>query len=65
MLPKGEELQRLLDRAADQARLEAKQAGASIYYIRNAKRIRETAEGRKYEIQFDESGNRTEQALHE
>ena len=65
MLPKGEELQAILDRAAEQARKEAKQAGASIYYIREEKRIRESADGQKYEILIDKSGNRVERALHE
>ncbi|MFC5471563.1 hypothetical protein ACFPPD_23075 [Cohnella suwonensis] len=65
MLTKGEELQEILDKAAEQAIREAKQAGASIYYIRNEKRIRETADGRKYEIQFDESGCRIERVLNE
>ncbi|GIO14729.1 hypothetical protein J19TS2_42840 [Cohnella xylanilytica] len=65
MLPKGKELQAILDKAADQARKEAKQAGASIYYIREKKRIRESADGQKYEILIDDSGNRIERILHE
>lgn len=65
MLPRGEQLQEVLDKAAEQARREAKLAGASIYYIRDDKRIRETAEGQKYEIQFDKSGNRIERVLNE
>jgi len=65
VLPRGEELQAILDRAAERARMEAKQAGASIYYIREEKRIRESADGQKYEILIDESGNRFERVLHE
>ncbi|WP_135553720.1 hypothetical protein [Paenibacillus cymbidii] len=65
MLPKGEELQTILDRAAEQARKEAKEAGASIYYIREEKRIRESADGQQYEILIDESGKRIERVLHE
>lgn len=65
MLPKGKELQSILNKAAEQARKEAKQAGASIYYIREEKRIRESADGRKYELLIDELGNRIERILHE
>ncbi|MFC5401320.1 hypothetical protein [Cohnella soli] len=65
MLLKGEELQAILDKAAEQARKEAKQAGASIYYIREEKRIRESADGQKFEILIDESGKRVERVLHE
>ncbi|QGG54475.1 hypothetical protein [Paenibacillus sp. B01] len=65
MLQRREELQAILDRAADQARTEAKRAGASIYYIREKKRIRESADGKKFEIMIDESGNRVERVLHE
>jgi len=64
-LLRKEELQKILDKAAEQARQEAKRLGASIYYIRDQKRIRETADGRKYEIQFDESGSRIERVFHE
>lgn len=57
MLPKGEELKLILKRAGETAKSEAKEAGPSIYYMSNGKRIRESSTGEKYEIIFDESGN--------
>jgi len=60
MLPKGEELKRILKQASQQAKSEAKQAGASIYYIVDGKRIREAASGQKFEIIYDENGKREE-----
>jgi hypothetical protein len=50
MLSKGEELKKILKQASEQARLDAKHAGASIYYILDGRRIREAANGQKYEI---------------
>ncbi|WDF50737.1 hypothetical protein PQ460_22655 [Paenibacillus sp. KACC 21273] len=46
-------------------RLKAKEAGASIYYIKNNKRLREDASGQKYEIVYTESGERKEYQYHE
>ena len=60
MLPKGEELKRILKQASEQAKSEAKQAGASIYYIVHGKRIREAASGQKFEIIYNENGKREE-----
>jgi hypothetical protein len=60
MLPKGEELKRILKQASEQAKSEAKQAGASIYYIIDGKRIREAASGQKFEIIYNENGKREE-----
>ncbi len=65
MLPEREELQRLLKKANQHAVSQAKKLGASIYYIENDKRIREDASGRKFEITFDEDGQRVETASHE
>ncbi|MRN56665.1 hypothetical protein [Paenibacillus monticola] len=65
MLPQREELQRLLKKANQHAVAEAKKAGASIYYIKDGKRIREDATGQKFEITYDVAGNRTELASHD
>jgi hypothetical protein len=64
MLPKGEELQEILKKASAQAKAEAKLAGASIYYMVNGKRIREAASGQKFEIVYDENGQREEHLYH-
>ncbi len=64
MLPKGEELQEILKKASEQAKAEAKLAGASIYYMVNGKRIREAASGQKFEIIYDEHGKREEYLYH-
>jgi hypothetical protein len=64
MLPKGEKLQEILKKASAQAKEEAKLAGASIYYMVNGKRIRETASGQKFEIVYDENGRREEHLYH-
>jgi gas vesicle protein len=60
MLPKGEELKKILKQASEQAKSEAKESGASIYYIEDGKRIREEASGQKFEIIYDENGKREE-----
>lgn len=60
MLPQREELQRLLKKANQHVITEAKKAGASIYYMKDGKRIREDATGQKFEISYDLAGNRTE-----
>lgn len=50
MLPQREELQRILKKANQHAVAEAKKAGASIYYIKEGKRIREDATGQKLRL---------------
>ncbi len=60
MRPKGEELKKILKQASEQAKSDAKRAGASIFYIVDGKRIREAANGQKFEIIFDENGKRKE-----
>ncbi|MHA6531202.1 hypothetical protein [Paenibacillus sp. BAC0078] len=40
-------------KANQYARKQAKESGASIYYIKNNKRVREDAEGNKVEIVYD------------
>ncbi|SDS68478.1 hypothetical protein SAMN05444162_2019 [Paenibacillaceae bacterium GAS479] len=60
MLSNREQLQEILNKANQYARLQAKASGASIYYIKNNKRIREDADGNKFEIFFDATGNRRE-----
>jgi hypothetical protein len=59
------ELQRILKQANEFARKQAKEAGASIYYIKDGKRVREDATGQKYEIIYDTLGNRQEYEFHE
>ncbi|WP_218096378.1 hypothetical protein [Paenibacillus solanacearum] len=65
MFPSGDDLKGILERAGQSARTEAKKAGASIYYMMGGKRIRESATGEKFEIIYDENGNRKEIALNE
>jgi len=60
MLSNREQLQEILKKANQHARKQAKESGASIYYIKNNKRIREDSEGNKFEIVFDATGNRRE-----
>jgi hypothetical protein len=60
MLPRGDQLKQILRKANEHAKAEAKKAGASIYYIVDGKRIREDSDGQKYEIVYDQTGNRTE-----
>ncbi|WP_334074081.1 MULTISPECIES: hypothetical protein [Paenibacillus] len=55
-----EQLQNILKKANQRAREQAKQSGASIYYIKNNRRIREDAGGNKFEIIFDSQGKRME-----
>lgn len=54
------ELVRLFKAAADNARAEAKAAGASIVYEENGKMIRKYADGRKTQVIYDEHGQRSE-----
>jgi len=60
-----EQLQNILKKANQRARQQAKQSGASIYYIKNNKRIREDASGNKFEIFFDSQGKRMEREYSE
>ncbi|CAI6084948.1 hypothetical protein PAECIP112173_04457 [Paenibacillus sp. JJ-100] len=65
MIENREQLQEILKKANQHARKQAKELGASIYYIKNNKRIREDAEGNKFEITFDAAGKRQEYEYHE
>jgi hypothetical protein len=65
LFPSGDDLKEILEKAGEAARTEAKKAGASIYYMIDGKRIRESATGEKFEIKYDENGNRNEIALNE
>ncbi|OMF10611.1 hypothetical protein BK131_23640 [Paenibacillus amylolyticus] len=65
MLENREQLQEILKKANQHARKQAKESGASIYYIKNNKRVREDAEGNKFEIIFDATGKRQEFEYHE
>ncbi len=60
MLNNREQLQEILKKANQHARKQAKESGASIYYMKNNKRVREDANGNKFEIVFDDAGNRQE-----
>lgn len=59
------QLQEILKKANQHARKQAKDSGASIYYMKNNKRVREDANGNKFEIVFDDAGNRQEFEYHE
>ncbi|MCL9663493.1 hypothetical protein L2089_22725 [Paenibacillus hunanensis] len=65
MLNNREQLQEILKKANQHARKQAKESGASIYYMKNNKRVREDANGNKFEIVFDDAGNRQEFEYHE
>lgn len=65
MLNSREQLQEILKKANQHARKQAKESGASIYYMKNNKRVREDANGNKFEIVFDDAGNRQEFEYHE
>ncbi|WP_145335954.1 hypothetical protein [Paenibacillus xylanexedens] len=65
MFETREQLQEILNKANQHARKQAKESGASIYYIKNNKRVREDAEGNKFEIIFDSTGKRQEFEYHE
>ncbi|WP_341280512.1 hypothetical protein [Paenibacillus sp. FSL H8-0537] len=65
MIENREQLQEILKKANQHARKQAKELGASIYYIKNNKRVREDAEGKKFEIIFDATGERQEFEYHE
>ncbi|WP_340031617.1 hypothetical protein NSQ20_00955 [Paenibacillus sp. FSL K6-1122] len=65
MLGNREQLQEILKKANQHARKQAKESGASIYYIKNNKRVREDAAGNKFEITFDATGKRQEFKYHE
>jgi Asp-tRNA(Asn)/Glu-tRNA(Gln) amidotransferase C subunit len=65
MFETREQLQEILNKANQHARKQAKESGASIYYIKNNKRVREDAAGNKFEIIFDATGKRQEFEYHE
>ncbi|MFP4974953.1 hypothetical protein ACE6ED_06060 [Paenibacillus sp. CN-4] len=65
MVVNREQLQEILKKANQYARKQAKESGASIYYIKNNKRVREDAEGNKFEIVYDVTGKRQEFAYHD
>ncbi|MCG7386019.1 MULTISPECIES: hypothetical protein [Paenibacillus] len=65
MFETREQLQEILKKANQHARKQAKESGASIYYIKNNKRVREDAAGNKFEIIFDAAGKRQEFEYHE
>lgn len=65
MFENREQLQEILKKANQHARKQAKESGASIYYIKNKKRVREDAAGNKFEIIFDATGKRQELEYHE
>ncbi|MBY0205659.1 hypothetical protein [Paenibacillus cucumis (ex Kampfer et al. 2016)] len=65
MFETREQLQEILKKANQHARKQAKESGASIYYMKNNKRVREDAEGNKFEIIFDATGKRQEFEYHE
>lgn len=65
MFKNREQLHEVLKKANQHARKRAKESGASIYYIKNNKRVREDAEGNKFEIIFDTMGKRQEFEYHE
>ncbi|WP_366347235.1 hypothetical protein [Paenibacillus amylolyticus] len=65
MFENREQLQEILKKANQHARKQAKESGASIYYIKNNKRVREDADGNKFEIIFDAYGKRQEFEYHE
>ncbi|PQP83939.1 hypothetical protein C0Q44_04730 [Paenibacillus sp. PCH8] len=65
MFENREKLQEILKKANQHARKQAKESGASIYYIKNNKRVREDAAGNKFEIIFDATGKRQEFEYHE
>lgn len=55
-----EQLQEILNKANQHALKQARESGASVYYIKNNKRVREDAEGNKFEIVYDENGKKLE-----
>ncbi|MNW52231.1 hypothetical protein D3C74_297440 [compost metagenome] len=65
MFTNREQLHEVLKKANQDARKRARESGASIYYIKNNKRVREDAEGNKFEIVFDTMGRRQEFEYHE
>lgn len=65
MFENREQLQEILKKANQHAKRQAKESGASIYYIKNDKRVREDAEGNKFEIVYDATGKRQEFEYHE
>ncbi|WP_433707722.1 hypothetical protein [Paenibacillus illinoisensis] len=65
MFNNREQLQEILKKANQHARKQAQESGASIYYIKNNKRVREDAEGNKFEITFDADGKRQEFEYHD
>ncbi|GGG14042.1 hypothetical protein [Paenibacillus aceti] len=56
MFSNREQLQEILRKANQYARKQARESGASIYYMKNNKRVREDGEGNKFEIIYDAAG---------
>ncbi|HEY0826994.1 MAG TPA: hypothetical protein VGE40_02780 [Bacilli bacterium] len=52
----GIELQEFLKKASQSVREKAKSTGAPLYYLRNGKRIREDAEGKKFILVLNTEG---------
>ncbi|MDO3411494.1 hypothetical protein QWJ34_17145 [Saccharibacillus sp. CPCC 101409] len=65
MMTDRDQLQEILKKANQYARKQAKESGVSLYYMKDNKRIREDAQGKKFEIIFDQAGNRQEFEFHE
>lgn len=65
MVANREQLQEILKKANQHACKQARESGASIYYIKNNKRVREDANGNKFEIIYDATGKRHEFEYHE
>lgn len=55
-----EQLQEAMKKASQHARQQAKERGASIYYMKDNKRFREDALGNVFEIVYDINGERKE-----
>lgn len=60
-----EELQEVLKKAYEYARKQAKESGASMYYIKNDKRIREDTNGNQFELIYNADRKRREIEYHE
>ena len=60
-----EELQEVLKKAYEYTRKQAKESGASMYYMKNDKRIREDANGNQFELIYNADRKRREIEYHE
>ncbi|WP_411344678.1 hypothetical protein ACE3MZ_00855 [Paenibacillus sp. WLX1005] len=60
-----EQLQEAMKKASQHARQQAKERGASIYYMKDNKRFREDALGNIFEIVYDTNGQRKEYTYEE